>query len=201
MGVPRIRQLAMAQHDGRARHAQGARATTRGSRAGHAKRNLGAGGSGFGFSSYHLLHEGESIEQFERFHKSLVRDLAPEGAMEHMLVDRIAGNFWRLRRVAMLDRKLMEENVGKTRELLCKVAGNIVENAMENLSLDPVVKDDERMLLRMTKCYLEGCFPHQEGWDTLMRYEAHLRKGIYDALGELRRLQKARGSGRRVDSG
>jgi len=41
----------------------------------------------------------EDPDQFEQLHQSLVDDLNPEGAMESILVEKIAVSLWRLRRV------------------------------------------------------------------------------------------------------
>lgn len=171
------------------------------------RHDLGEDNAGFGFSAVHSLLAGvESVEQFQRFRESLLRDLAPDGAMQHMLVDRIVGNFWRLRRLAMLERELMDQNLGKSHAFMVHLGHGLLQRARdrgESVPLKPADNEDEQALRDMVTDYLRECFPRQAGWDRLRRYEAHLRKGIYDALGELRRLQGTRraGRGRRADFG
>lgn len=180
---------------------------SQGSRPGGRRHGLDEDNVGFGFSACHLLlAEVESVEEFERFRESLVRDLAPEGAMQHMLVDRIVGNLWRLRWVAMLEQSEMDANLGSRHRSMAHLAANLLEiatNRGESIPLEPAHNKYEQGLREMVRHHNDNCFPHQKGWSFLMRYEAHLRKGIYQALGELRRLQADRGAGtrRKVDFG
>jgi len=195
----------MAQRNKLAKHVRQRPSRAHGARAAGRTQNIGEDNVGFGFSAYHLLlGKVESLEQFERFRESLVRDLAPEGAVQYMLADRIVGNFWRLRHLAMLDRGLMNQNLGAEHKMMTQVGRGLLKRAMargESVPLKPTDNEQEQAARDMVVGYLQGCFPHQEGWDVLIRYEAHLLKGVYDALSELLRLQRARRPGRRADFG
>lgn len=51
---------------------------------------------------------GEDPAQFTQFRHMLLDDLAPEGALEVMLADRVVGGFWKLRRAACTETALIQ---------------------------------------------------------------------------------------------
>lgn len=140
-----------------------------------------------------VLEAGESIWALLRLRQRLIQDLKPVGFMELALADRIAGDLWRLRRVAILEAELMETNLGAVRESLRPILHFALEiesglDEEDGLALKNMPKA-KRNCLRLARHYTESCFPHQEGLDQLRRYEAHLTKDLYSALHELRRHQ------------
>ena len=57
-----------------------------------------------------IIH-GEKLSAFEKFRQSLLVDLQPEGAMENLLVEKIANYAWRLRRAVQAEAVLMEQGL------------------------------------------------------------------------------------------
>ena len=56
-----------------------------------------------GLTAKQIVIGDEDPQEFEAFHASLITDLKPVGLFEHELVRRIAGDLWRLRRVARME--------------------------------------------------------------------------------------------------
>ncbi len=112
----------------------------------------------------------EDRAQFEELHKNLREDLKPEGALEELLVERIAICFWRLRRILRYDFGIKEGNDFKLRsgkevwiaklekiDKLTSVRQQIAQNGANekmkkavakelNLAVDPSTVSDELLL-------------------------------------------------------
>ncbi len=102
--------------------------------------------------------------------EALWEDLEPEGAMEELLVDRVAACYWRLRRAQRAE-------VGET----CQLADNVLENALYPAAdMDPEVLGLVRNL------------PDDNVLGKILRYETAIDRLMYRALKELRALQAAR---------
>ena len=52
-----------------------------------------------GLSAEEIVLPSENPEQYDHMHEDLISEFKPLGALEHHLVDRIAGCTWRLRRL------------------------------------------------------------------------------------------------------
>lgn len=52
---------------------------------------------------------GENAEEFNQFRQLLLEDLAPDGAMEVFLADRIVAGFWKLRRAGRIETELFDQ--------------------------------------------------------------------------------------------
>ena len=55
-----------------------------------------------------VVIKGEDPEAFDAMQEALVLELAPEGAIEEQLVDRIAAALWRLRRLGRVEADIFE---------------------------------------------------------------------------------------------
>lgn len=61
-----------------------------------------------------MLISGEKPQEFERFRASIIADRRPIGAIQHELVDRLAGLLWRLRRCPSVEAQLLNQLLGRT---------------------------------------------------------------------------------------
>ena len=61
-----------------------------------------------GLSADTVVIRGEDKEEFEAMRQELVREFAPATTYAHLLVDRLAANLWRLRRVPVLEAAILE---------------------------------------------------------------------------------------------
>ena len=106
--------------------------------------------------------------------EALREDRQPEGAMEEILVDRIAACYWRLRRA-------LRAEVGEIRLL--------ADDALRNSLLHAADMEPELVgLLRS--------LPDENVLAKIIRYETAIDRQMYRALKELRELQAARLSGK-----
>jgi hypothetical protein len=60
-----------------------------------------------GLTAETCLLPGESLADFECLHAQLVAEFTPATVMEEILVDRLAGLVWRLRRAGLFERELL----------------------------------------------------------------------------------------------
>ncbi len=122
-----------------------------------------------------VLYEGavlptEDRAQFEELHKNLQENFKPDGALEELLVERIAICFWRLRRILRYDFGIREDHTYKLRtgrqlliekmdtiDKLVAVRQRIAEKGANdelrkavvktlNLTVDPTTISDELLL-------------------------------------------------------
>lgn len=115
-----------------------------------------------GLLSRECLVIGDDETDFLRFARRLLADLAPVGALELLLADRIVSTVWRLRRAVSLERWVLDGvNEHKTS------GRTALADALSWRS------DQDRLQL-------------------FSRYEAQLERSLYRALHELQRLQAAR---------
>lgn len=119
-----------------------------------------------GLLSREAVLPGERRAKLTAFAERLHEDLAPEGELESLLVDRIVSCAWRLRRalsveVGIIQRELSEDSEGKS--------------------------EAEQLALAFVRAAYSA-----DALTKLSRYETTLERGLFRALHELQRLQAAR---------
>ncbi len=117
-----------------------------------------------GLLSREVMLSDESDADIIALGKKLRTELAPESAIELVLVDRITANVWRLRRAMQIEREMMEDDRKPS-------YGNKLQTIGEAMSFD---------------------FGNNDTYSKFIRYEASIERGIYKALHELQRIQAAR---------
>ena len=134
-----------------------------------------------GLLSRHVLIAGEDAAELGALREGMVAELAPEGALEWLLADRVVAAAWRLRRATRLERDVVEERVAA--RLRAR------ERSPERFAGEP-----EATAARMAAWTVE----QTDTFGKISRYEAHIERGMYRALHELQRVQAAR-RGHHVD--
>ena len=61
-----------------------------------------------GLRAEHTVIPGEDAEQFNTFRQLMLDDLAPAGALEVMLADRIVAGFWKLHRAGRIETQMLD---------------------------------------------------------------------------------------------
>jgi len=61
-----------------------------------------------GLTAKSVVIKGEDPEAFEALREDFISEFLPETTLEHQLVDRLAGIFWRLRRIPEIEASLIE---------------------------------------------------------------------------------------------
>jgi hypothetical protein len=122
----------------------------------------------------------ESQEEYNQFRDDMISDLAPAGAMESMLAERIVSLSWRLKRAEhfqnMVIDSLMDYEMSANRYFLSKAlkeaeAGNV------ELLMGHVINRD---------------FSDSRTLDLLLMYERRIESSLYKATAELRKIQRLR---------
>jgi hypothetical protein len=129
---------------------------------------------------------GETAEQFIRLMDRLRDDLRPAGALEEVLVEKIAICYWRLRRV------LRSEN-GEIRKGLDGVpAARASERKMMKL-LHPERAATPKNDADWMECErARRSLPDDDVVDKILRYETTVERQLYRAVHLLERLQQRR---------
>ncbi len=122
----------------------------------------------------------ESVEHFEALLAALRHDLGPEGVMQELLVESIAVQQWRLRRVYRAELAGVVET--KT--------GDDLNRAMVQIALRRATPEEA----------LPVFLPSEHIADKLMRYQRVLEASTSRLIAELHRLQERSASARSVTS-
>lgn len=144
--------------------------------------------------SRRLLLPGESAADYDQFGAALRADLAPDGALEQALVERIGHILWRLRRVPWVEAGLLRAHTFENRrqrlmQYLLSPAPPVPPSARPLLdaegrraqeSRNDVGRAFERTVLR------------SDSLTKLARYEATLDRAVHRALTQLAALQRRR---------
>ena len=158
-----------------------------------------------------ILIPGESAEELKRGADRLREALAPVGEMEDLLVDRMIGCAWRLRRAQRIDAGLLTQELYELRRLdVRKDAGRYERDAMKELFAEPAptitdaAKHAEAMKpLEQIEEAVQAPIPvlaqafvrvetGNEMLSKLGKYETTLERAFYRAWHELQRLQAVR---------
>lgn len=125
-----------------------------------------------GILSRDILIKGENKKNLEKLGKKLRIELAPQGELENILVDRIVSSTWRLKRVIRVERNYIQSEYDD-----CKWDDWNKKERLENEAWNLVVTRE---------------LGNSNTWFNLLRYETAIEKQVYKALHELIRIQSAR---------
>jgi hypothetical protein len=129
-----------------------------------------------GLLSRYVLLPGEDGDALDGLRDALLGELAPFGALEATLVDRIVACIWRLRRVQRTEIGVFEFNKRGAFELLMEKRGD----------RPPLTPD-----ARVGRAFVKEA-AGADAFSKLARYEAAIERSFFRALHELQRLQLAR---------
>ena len=125
-----------------------------------------------GLLSKEVLIQGEDHFSLEELGSRLRIELAPEGELENILVDRIVSSVWRLKRAIRLER-------------------DYIQTEYEESKFDGYTKAEMPDSYAWNKAVVRE-LGNNGPWLNLTRYETTIEKQIYKAIHELQRLQSAR---------
>ena len=147
----------------------------------------------------------EEPEDFERLRQGVIADLAPAGALQAALAQRIAGLLWRLDRVARLEAELFAHgHLAKQRDSLARsetqtlVSRGLAEHLGEK-ALEAQGKLDEQRRRIDMKMLIEAPSARvlvdrkesARAYDQLARHEATLQRALERTLAAFHRLRDA----------
>lgn len=121
-----------------------------------------------GLLTKEVFIEGEDKKQLAEIKDTVYETLNPVGPIEHILVDRIISNVWRLRRALHTETSAMEWY-------------------LNDVDLFPISQNEKQQKRKSTKNMLSN-----ESVDNILRYETTIERSLFRALHELERLQAKR---------
>jgi hypothetical protein len=135
-----------------------------------------------GLLAQRAVIRGEDPGQFEFYRDQMLGELAPAGAMESMLAERVVGLAWRLRRAERIqaevfDALLVEEATNPVRKLLRSMRPKETDDGDGNMALGRAVLRD---------------FSNARVLDRLGLYERRIEHSLYRTMTELGRLRLLR---------
>ena len=173
-----------------------------------------------GLSAEEIVLPSENPEQYDHLHEDLISEFKPLGALEHHLVDRIAGCTWRLRRLYRVEagvyglasiRLELSQNLEEMRKYE-EMLPNIPHYSYKQLRINDKQKHGKASaqverttkVLRGMSNSLGAAFvfdaENVSALSKLSRYEAAIERSLYRALHELQRVQAARQDGQQPAS-
>ena len=141
---------------------------------------------------------GEDPEEFELYREGMIEELAPAGAVEAMLAERVVGLSWRLRRAerlqnaafAALDEGEPTDLLGARHEEWKQLKGSEWERGHSGL-----LDEDARL----GKVVVED-FGGARVLDRMLTYERRIESSLYRTMAELRRERQARAAAAREEA-
>lgn len=125
----------------------------------------------------------ETEEEWDRHMDGITAGLAPEGALEEELAERIASLLWRLRRVTRFETAVINHHVAATRRDLLTADSYLASNPADVPGPEP---------LRVAAYKEARVIPLDADVDKIMRYETHIHRQALQTLHELEALQARR---------
>jgi len=122
-----------------------------------------------GLLSNEVLMKDEDGEALAGLGERMRQELAPEGELENILVDRIVSSIWRLKRALRVERQYLEQQPSEGK-------GNLLGHLKRDVT-------EAFGTLKRTE------LGNITAWMNLTRYETTIEKQIYKALHELQRIQ------------
>lgn len=158
-----------------------------------------------------VLLEDEDAQLFQEQRDAIRARLDPEGALEDVLVERIVGCAWRLRRVGRIEASVMRYHVSCAEVSLAKGRVDEVKTTIwglersATLAAEARVTDERQHAAasdqrqeaeaardRETLAVAFTAANQLDTWEKLSRYEVAIERSFYRALQELQQLQGAR---------
>ena len=132
-----------------------------------------------------VIPEIETEEDWQAHRNRLFDDLAPHGALEEALVERIALTLWQHQRLVRFQRAAVISGSFRALEAL-STAATYGERTLGIPSEETL--SDEKVERRLLECII----PTDEDLAKIIRYEAHLNRQLYQAMHELEALNARR---------
>jgi hypothetical protein len=136
-----------------------------------------------GLLARQVVIKGEDPGEFDSFRAGMLEELAPEGAVEALLAERVVGLSWRLRRAERLQSAVYETVYREN-------AQDVVLWPKHGLPIEPRPDETEVILGQIVMTD----FAHAKVLDRLLVYERRIENSLYRTMAELRRHKKLRES-------
>ena len=135
-----------------------------------------------------VIPDVETEDDWQAHRSRMFDDLAPHGALEEALVERIALTLWQHQRLVRFQRAAVIRGTFSSLEAMSLAA--LYGERRGGIPAEESVSD-EQVEQRLLECLI----PRDEDLAKIMRYEAHLNRQLYQAMHELEALQTRRKGG------
>lgn len=148
-----------------------------------------------GLAAHQIVLRDENPVEFEALRQALTAELFPESALEGLLVDRLAGLFWRLRRIPHFEAALlssMHERQDERRNATRVVLGGVVISCESSDATEPYRRAEalrEQQSRQETGRALVTLLIDGDVLNKLGRYERELMRQVERVLAELGRCR------------
>ena len=147
-----------------------------------------------GLTARQIVLQGEDPAEFEALREALIGELRPDTALEGVLVDRLAGLFWRLRRIPRFEAALltvMRSREDKYRNATSLRLGGVIVSCDHPVVTQQAAQTDaqERHERSTIGRVLETAFVDGDVLNKLSRYERELMRQVERVLAELTRCR------------
>jgi hypothetical protein len=132
---------------------------------------------------------GEDQEEFERHREAMLQDLAPVGAMESMLVQRIVSLSWRLLRAQRMQDAAIEVMCANCVSQMypCSTLSEVAKAAGRQAEDEPGCDDELTLGLAVAQDFSQA-----RALERLLAYEGKIEASLYKAMAELEKLRRMR---------
>ncbi len=145
-----------------------------------------------GLQGHFQLIVGESLSEYQSFHDHLHTQLAPCGALEDELVERVIAAFWRLRRINRMETEMIDKVLEDAlRDKKCH-DGRSAQYPVDTIFGSPLTSPEHDINSISLGEAATRQIQSNDVLGKLHRYEAHIERGLFRALHELQRIQATR---------
>jgi len=135
-----------------------------------------------------VIPDVETEDDWQAHRSRMFDDLAPHGALEEALVERIALTLWQHQRLVRFQRAAVIRGTFSSLEAMSSAA--VYGERTLGIPAEESLSDDQ-----IERRIIECIVPRDEDLNKIMRYEAHLNRQLYQAMHELEALQARRKGG------
>jgi len=129
--------------------------------------------------------KGEDQAEFDLQREAMLGELAPVGAVESMLAERVVGLSWRLKRVERIQNEVFDAMLADRNSPLAKLVQSLQPKAAGR------PEDDPEGDLALGRVVLKD-FSNSRVLDRLLMYERRVEHSLYKTMAELQRLRLVR---------
>jgi hypothetical protein len=131
--------------------------------------------------------KGEDQAEFDRHREAMLGELAPVGAMEAMLAERVVNLSWRLKRVERTQNEAFDALLADRSSPLAKLVQSLSPKGAGRVEGGPDGEGD----LALGRVALKD-FSNSRVLDRLLMYERRIEHSLYRTMAELQRLRLVR---------
>ena len=143
------------------------------------KANASRNATRHGLLSREVVLRTEDRAEFVAFRDRMAADLAPDGELEETLAERVAGQWWRLKRVARMEAVLVGRDLANPAD-----AGTPYSIAAIEYGVPGVAADGAALAKTLGSQFCP--------YETLRRYERTIERGLEGTMRQFREAQKLR---------